>query len=54
MKKKKLDIYKIEKEIDYLIEANCTHYEYEGTEIDKGTLRNDVMNVIIRLNEEEE
>jgi len=51
---KKLNIYEIEKEINYLIEANCKDFEYEGTEIDKGTLRNDIMTVIIRLNEEEE
>ena len=49
----KLDRWELEKKIDKIIDENCKEIPWEGTEVDKGQLKQDIMNLIEYLTKTE-
>ena len=41
--------WELEKEIEKIIESNCEEYEYEGTEVNKGEMLYDFMQLIYKI-----
>ena len=50
----KLDRWELEKKIDKIIDENCKEIPWEGTEVDKGQLKQDIMNLIEYLTKTEQ
>lgn len=41
----------LHKRLDFILEANITSYEYEGEDVDRGSLKNDIIDLINELKE---
>lgn len=49
-----MERWELEKRIEELIERNCREYPYEGTEINKGQLKEDILGLIEYLTRSEQ
>lgn len=48
-----MDRWKLERKIEKIIDKNCVEYPYEGTEVYKGNIKDEILELIEQLLEDE-